>query len=253
MIFRVLVFLALLVGGAQAQGPILPGPGLPVAGAANPTVTYVGSVTMANFGSGPFSDSTFDIGNPSYISTRRVIVVMDGGADSAVPTSATINGVSADVLTTLSNSCGSFSPGCVDFISAVVPTGTTNVTISVSVAAAINTVAVWSVYIVDNSLLSAPTSPTTGINGNSGGSGNVTTTINTTGKAGGFIIAGEWCGGGAGPAITGTPTETYTTDYSNSAHFSAHANGITANASNSLSTQCPPAGGSVGLGMAAWR
>ncbi len=252
MMARVLLLLALLTGGAFAQGPILPGPGLPVAVAAAPTVTYVGSVSMSNFGSGPFSASTFDIGNPSYISTRRVIIAMNGGSDSAVPTSATINGVSADYLSTLSNSCGAYSPGCVDFVSAVVPSGTTGITVSVSVAQPINTIAVWSVYIVDNSLLSSPTSPVTSINGNNGGTGVVTTTVNTTTKTGGFIIAGEWCGGGAGPSITAS-TETYTTNYSNSAHLSAHANSITSNASNSVSTQCPPAGGSVGLGLAAWR
>jgi hypothetical protein len=65
------------------------------------------------------------IGNPSYIGTRRVIIIGVGGGDSnQTITSCTINGVTCDVkLTLLAGFSG--AAGISTILSAVVPSGTT--------------------------------------------------------------------------------------------------------------------------------
>lgn len=252
MIFRLaLVAWLALCGGANAQlsgGLQFPGPGTAHGSASPPAVTYVGSFAGAGSGTATIT-ATIDIGNPSYIATRRVIAIMAGGSGATTPSSGTINGVALDQMTALSSSCSALN--CVEFVSAQVTSGTTSVAFSLTYSGTVFTNPQVIVYTVDNSLLSSIT-PTTGYTENLSGTGTNTTTVNTTTKAGGFILAGVWAGGGAGPSITAS-TETYTTDYSNSAHMGAHANSITSNASNSVSTQAPPAGGNSGLGLAAWR
>ena len=229
---------------------MVPAPG----GAAAPTVTYVGSYASAGAGTDTIT-ATISIGNPSYISTRRVICVVSGGSANSFPqinASSTINGVAVDQVTSLSASSGGGPTGsnCVEFVSASVPSGTTSVAFSLKYSATVFTSPRIIVYIVDESLLSSAV-PATGRDANNGTTGLNTATVDTTTKAGGFILAGVWAGGGAGPSITSS-TETYTTDYSSSANMGASVNGISSNASNSVSTQAPPAGGNSILALAAY-
>jgi hypothetical protein len=242
----VLLSLWLAIAPAVAGQMSLLGAGK-AGGSAPPTVSYVGS--FAGSSTTNTVTATVDIGNPSYIATRRVIIAVLGGSSATTPVSGTINGQAFDQLTALSSSCTNIN--CVEFVSAPVSSGTTSVAFSLTYSATLFTSPRVLTFTVDDSLLSSKF-PVASFVQNSGTSGLVTTTVNTTTKVGGFIVAGNWCGGGAGPSITAS-TETYTTDYSSSAYLGAHVNGISSNASSSVSTQCPPAGGAAGLGLAAWR
>lgn len=93
MIARVLLLLALLTGGAQAQGPILPGPGLPVV-AAGPTFTYAGSDDAFSAGSGSntvFTSTTVNIGAAT---SDRYVMLAATDQNSHTLTTVTVNGVS---------------------------------------------------------------------------------------------------------------------------------------------------------------
>jgi hypothetical protein len=221
---------------------------------AGPTVSYIGHVTPTGTGSSTLTATAVPIGNPSYILTRRVLVVLNGGSGSGCfITGGTIGGVELDQYTGYGN-IASGNDG-VDVFSAVVSSGTT-ATIVLNFNATVFGGPHFMVYNADNALMSAVdnvgNNPKVGQSENGSGTGLNTTTVNTTTKAGGFILAGAWVGGGAGPSITAS-TETYVTDYSSSANMTCHANNITSNAANSLSTQGPPAGGVSFLAMAAFK
>jgi hypothetical protein len=219
-----------------------------------PTVTYIGHVVPIGVGSTTLTATAAPIGNPTYLATRRVLVVQNGGAGGGCfITGGSIGGVALDQYTGEGNIAT--QNDAVDVFSAVVPTGTT-ATIVVNFNATLFGSPHFMVFNADNSLMSAVdnigNNPKLGQQENGSGTGLNTATVNTTTKAGGFILAGAWVGGGAGPSITSS-TETYTIDYSSSANMVCHANAITSNAANSLSTQGPPAGGTSFLAMAAFK
>ena len=124
-----------------------------------PVPTYIGE-SAATGSSTTFTASTADIGNPSYIATRRVIVIASGSNFGQTATSATINGVSATIHLNGTTSTANTS---IIVFSAVVPSGTTGVTIVLNMTGTLFGGADMHVYTVDNSLLLS-TTPTTGAN-----------------------------------------------------------------------------------------
>lgn len=119
-----------------------------------PILTFVSSSATTGSGGTTFTTTTADIGNPAYIGTRRVLIMISGGQLGRTLSSCTVNGVSCDASSIADMNCGS-SNDMVHTASALVPSGTTGVTITLVFS---NTVFVnprIGIYNVDNSLLNS--------------------------------------------------------------------------------------------------
>ena len=215
------------------------------------SATFVGEVEL-NMGStgNSFVIASVPIGNPAYIATRRVIVVLEGVSSNGWHClGGSIGAATIDQFT--DNGYTAAGSDIVEIMSAVVTSGTT-ATVTVNYSG--NPVGLQRlyVYICDNSRMTAPTSPVTMKDEKTDGSDVNSITFNTSALANGFIICGVWAGGGAGPTITSS-TDPSTTDISDSAYMAAHINAITATASYNIQTHAPPAGGNSMLAAAAFR
>ena len=214
------------------------------------SVTLVGAnvVNVGNTGNSLVMPN-INIGNPAYIATRRVFVVLTGAGSSGWNLiGGSIGSGTIDQFT--NNSATAASSDVVEIVSALVTTGTT-VTVTLNFSGNPGAGQVITVYHADQSLMTAPTAPITAMHQDNTGNDINTVTFNTTTKVNGFIICGVWAGGGNGPNITSS-TDPFTTDYSVSAIMLAHANAITANPSYNIQTHAPPAGGSSMLASAAF-
>lgn len=215
---------------------------------APPIVSFVSAITMTGSGTSTNTITTANIGNPAYISNRRVIVVASGGSNGVSITSCTINAVTCDHV-------NGFTAGATSdnvwFVSAPVPTGTTGVTITFG----------WNftsfvnprlcIYNVNNTLLLSAT-PTTTQNITVAGTTN-TNTVATT--ASGFILAGGWVGGAtAGPTITASTDGLATDDFINGqAYVCGSANNTATNAASSVTISWTTASINAALALAAFR
>lgn len=213
-----------------------------------PVVSFASVIAATNSGS-TFTTAVADIGNPAYIATRRVIVAVVGGGNATiVQAGSTINSVAVDSAVTVGTN-GSLAGMWI--MSAVVPSGTTSITITAQMSGSIFGASSFYIYNVDNTLLNSIT-PVTGF---------TTTASTTTGTAtanslsGGFILAGLAAAGGAttGVSITAS-TETYVTDAinNNSRNSCAHSNGVGTNTPSSVTWSWTSAN-IAGVGIAAFR
>ena len=212
---------------------------------------YVGEGPQ-NIGStgNSFVISGVPIGNPTYIATRRVIVVLEGVSSNGWHClGGSIGASTIDQFT--DNGYTSAGSDVVEILSAVVTSGTT-ATVTVNFGG--NPVGLQRIYVytADNSRMIDPTHPVTARDENTSGTDVNSVTFNTSALANGFIICGIWAGGGSGPTITSS-TDAFTTDVSTSAYMAAHANGITATTTYNIQTHAPPAGGNSLLATAAFR
>lgn len=195
-----------------------------------PVVSFVAAVSATNSGS-TFTTSTANIGNPAYIATRRVIVFIVGGGSGVTLVSGVINGVAADTVTTLGTG------GNLDgtwIMSAVVPSGTTSITVTSTMSGAVFGAASFCIYNVDNGLLNSPT-PVAGYVENLSAT---TGTATANSLSGGFILSGQAGSSGiSGSSITAA-SETYTLDALNvnasGRNSCAHVNGVAANTPSSV-------------------
>ena len=191
-----------------------------------------------------------NIGNPSYIATRRVIVVVSGTASAGWNMiGGSIGSATIDQFT--DNGHLAVGSDVVEIVSALVTSGTT-ATVTLNYNGNPTSVQVVAVFIADQSQMTAPTAPVVAMHQDTSGSDINTVTFNTTTKGNGFIVCGVWAGGGAGPTITSS-TDPFTTPYSTSSYMIAYANGITATPSYNIQTHAPPAGGNSMFASAAFQ
>ena len=214
------------------------------------SVDYVGEGPNNTSATGnSFVIAGVPIGNPAYIATRRVIVVLEGtGSAGWHCLGGTMGSATIDQFT--DNGYTAVGSDVVEIMSAVVTSGTT-VTVTVNYSGTPGFVQRMFVYICDNSRMTAPSSPVTAKDEKTDGTDINSVTFNTTGMANGFIVCGIWAGGGAGPTITSS-TDPSTQDYSSSSYMVQHATIVTATASFNIQTHAPPAGGNAMLVSAAW-
>lgn len=152
-----------------------------------PAPVFVGNGPLSN-SSGTWTSSTVNIG--AAYSTRRVIVMAVSGLSSGrTITSGSINGVAATTCLDSTRSTQEWA-GC---ITAVVPTGTTNVTVTFTMSNTLFGPAQYAVYTVDDSSLLSST-PQTGTAGTASGT-SVAPTVSQT--AGGFVLGGTAWGNGS--------------------------------------------------------
>lgn len=217
-----------------------------------PLVSFISNSTPSTASNPTYTTASSNIGTAS--ATRRVIVAVSGGFPSPgrAITGFNINGVDqTDPTAVITNIPGASSTNGAFFVSAVVPTGTTGVSVSVTFTTTQFGSVGFAIYTVDNSLLTSST-PTTGFN--DPGSSRTTGSVTVSATAGGFIITSmESVAGTTGNNISAS-TETFTLDAaaSNGANSYAHANGIATNASSSVTWSWT--GSSVaGLCAGAWR
>lgn len=218
--------LALISTAASAQSPVLPGPGLPVAGGGGggSTLSLIsqtsasgcvgGTVGCVYFlGANPQTISGIDIGAAS--ANRRVIIAMLQSRSGFPVTGITINtvGVTFSQVDNNTGYNGSITIGYAD-----VPTGTTaSVAVTGGGASGDESQDVFYIYTVDKSTL-VNGSPTFGPAKTNGTPATTLTATAATG-ANGFVIT-AFAGYGFG-TITGqnisASTETYTNDGLNGA------------------------------------
>lgn len=211
-----------------AQLNLLTGAGgkFKAASAALPAPTFVAGGTLAN-SSGTWTSATVNIGNPAYIGTRRVIV-MAASANSAGRTivsgaGTVINTVQATVHMDSTRS-GTEWVGC---ISAVVPSGTTNVTVTFTMSNTLFATALYAVYIVDESTLLSNV-PTVGTAATTAGGTSLAPTISQT--INGFVLgATSWSNGSAKTGSSSGSPDAVTQNFSDGANY-IFASNLTASA-----------------------
>jgi len=150
---------------------------------------------------------------------------------------------------------GSGAQGVTTVISAVVPSGTTGVSVSFTDSAANFGTPHLVVYTVDNSLLSSPTSPVTNwCNDSSGGHTLFSCTVNTL--SGGILYATNFWGGTAGTTLTAS-TAGLATDYSSpstaQAFGSASGTGTVTGSSVTFGAAFTSLANDLAIGLIAWR
>lgn len=246
---------------ALAQTPMLPGfpPGtfqnraaLDAGSApALPVVTYISNIATSGVGTANFTTgAAANIG--TAVATRRVILVAAGGQPTRTLTACTINGVNCDASSIVNLTSGTsldlFSSG-----SAVVASGTTGVTITLTFSSSVFTAPQIGIYTVNDTLLSSIT-PVTGYNEVTSG---LTNPATVTTLVGGFVITSIYIqGAGSGSGVSGT--ESYTPDALdvniNPDVSFGHANGVSANASSNITwTWIGTGTDTAGVGAFAWR
>jgi len=219
-----------------------------------PTVSFIGTLVPSGGGSSVLSTSAANIGVAS--THRRVICIMSGVLDAGnggAPSSATINGVAADVFELVS---GSTATGTDDFaiVSAVVPTGTTGVNITTNWTGG-QQAGVMAIYTVNDSTLLSP-NPTFAFHEIASG---VIPAISITAAAGGFAITSAATTNGNmvfGATLTGTIS--MTVDEGNEASQNKFAIGSANNTSSgTLSATWAANAGAMtavtGVMLAVWR
>lgn len=249
--FALAVFPAL----ASAQSPQVRATVLSVknvSSASPPVVSFV-AATLGSTASATVTVASANIGNPAYISTRRVIVFIVGGshANTLVQGSCLINGVTPDTVSPAIGAAGTGVDG-VWTMSAVVPTGTTGVSVSAVFSGNMFGNIVFAIYNVDNTLLNSPI-PVTGYTEVASAT---TGTATANSLAGGFILSGETSTNGVGSGYNvSAASETYVSDAAGIAGeiSVAHANAVSANSPSSVTWSWTTATAQTGIAIAAFR
>ena len=174
-----------------------------VASTTPPTLSAVSNFVLGGSGSTRTS-ATVNIGNPAYIATRRVILACSTNAMANGPiSSGTINGITANIDL-------DYEPANADAVhifSAVVTSGTTNVTVTLNFPGTQFSNDACEVYNVDNSLLNSTTA-NTGTGTSASTTSLATSSISTS--AGGFIVAAGAIGASSTSyAFTGLTTDAF--------------------------------------------
>jgi hypothetical protein len=142
MIARALLLLALLTGGAFAQGPVLPGPGLPVAASAGFSLDFTGNVEDTVGGTN-VTYSNVPIGAADVNRVVAVGIAYRVANDTTTIT-MTIGGISATQVSGARSNRADGGNFITDIYYASVPTGTTaNVAVVFSSASARSSVAAY--------------------------------------------------------------------------------------------------------------
>lgn len=169
-----------------------------ISAASPPVPSYVATATGSHTGS--VQSATMSIGNPAYIATRRVMLVVTGacGGNSIVSGSGTtINGVNATIDVQIE--AGSGGGACCAELSAVVTSGTTSVPIQVTYSGTTGDAA-FGTFTVDNSTLQS-TTPSVGSASNGTGASPITSS-SFTGTSSGFMVGGLTFIGGSSQAFS---------------------------------------------------
>lgn len=176
-----------------------------------PVATYVGSGGNNNSGgsgSNPYQWTSFPIGNPSYIGTRRIIVVIGAATMTAtVPASGlTINGFAA-VIHGEQRAATNNQYACI--ASALVPFGTGNITVVLNTNGSPFGNAFATCFSVDDSMLQSKAPISLNVASTSTG-GTSLTCGNISVPPGGFIVGvGSLNSTPAGLAVAGFTTNAF--------------------------------------------
>jgi hypothetical protein len=215
----------------QARQGFIAGRGaLDAAPSSPPTFTFVSTVVPTGAGTSTISTAAANIGTAD--ANRRVYIIMAGGLGSRTLTngSSTINGVTVTEggKSTQLNNNNSFY-----WASAVVPSGTTGVTVSLVFSAAQFGAPVFGIYTVDNTTLISPT-PTLGVGDISAGATTGSAVVATT--ASGSIISAITTSSGTSAQTISTSDASLSVDASNINAVAGfgHANATPASASSNV-------------------
>lgn len=237
-------FLAASVFCAQAQSPVLPGPGLPTGGVVGPP-TLAAIACAAGSGAGSVETlAGANIGTAAGFTTRRIIVSAagNGGVGPTALVSATIGGIAA----TINGQANAGTQQIAAIFSADVPTGTT-ATIVATYNNTISAAIVLCTYSVDDAKLIS-TTPSVGT-AVAAGSVTTLTTSSFTQTTGGFIVGAAGYGGGvSSQSITG-----YSADFTGGQSIQAHFAPVVATGSTTATTNWTTAQSLDVLVVAAWR
>lgn len=228
----VLVLFALIFGAcAHAQSPVLPGPGLPVAGGGSTVAITYQATTFGSTSGGAVNITipSSSIGTAS--ATRRVVYMITnfghvpGETYTGTITPNVGSPVSIDSGSVIGCECSGAGYG-VFYASAVVPTGTTAVlTLSFSGGAGFPDSPRASVYTLDNSVLSSPTTPNTGGGSSTGALSSISASANASAGAG--VIGSSYNGAAAG-ALSSSPAGISNLDGSFGTSNWGHADNVAA-------------------------
>lgn len=203
-----------------------------VSAAAPPTFTFVSTVIPTGSGTATISTASADIGTAS--ASRRVYVILagglGGGGRTIVNGSSTINGVTVDFS---GNSATLSDNDSFWWASAVVPTGTTGVTVSLGFGGTFFGGPVMGIYTVDDGTLLSKT-PTLGSTDVSVAALTGSAAVATL--ASGSIISSIYTSSGTGAETISASDAGLSTDaanINNSAGF-GHANATPASASSNV-------------------